>query len=187
VEREFAGRVQRAAATLRWTGSWTEVLVAVDPWSGEEDVPRLLREIRRTLHRFRRIGHDVVVKRAVSVPLDVEVAVCVRPHFLRGHVEAALLEVLGNRLMPVGGRGFFHPDKLTFGQGIALSRLVAAAQAVTGVESVEVTKLERLYQGPNGEIEAGFLPLSPLEIARLDNDRRFPDNGRLRLTMRGGR
>jgi len=186
-EREFAGRVQRAAATLRWTGSWTEALVAVDPLSAEADIPRLLREIRQALHRYRRIGHDVVVKPAVSVPLDVELAVCVLPHFLRGHVEAALLDVFGTRLLPDGRRGLFHADNLTFGQGIALSRLLAAAQAVAGVESVEVTKLERLYVGPNGEIAAGFLPIGPLEIARLDDDPRFPGNGRLRLTMRGGR
>jgi hypothetical protein len=187
VERDFAGRVQRAAATLRWTGSWTEVLVAVDPLSSEGDVPRLLREIGQALQRYRRIGHDVVVKRAVAVPLDVELSVCVLPHYLRGHVEAALLDALGNRALPDGRRGLFHPDNLTFGQGIALSRLVAAAQAVTGVERVEVTRLERLYEGPNGEIVAGFLPIGPLEIARLDNDPRFPGNGQLRLTMGGGR
>jgi hypothetical protein len=187
VERDFPGRVQRAAATLRWTGSWPEVLVAVDPQSGEGDVDRLLGEIRRVLHRYRRIGHDVVVKPAVSVPLDVGLKICVRPHFLRGHVEAALLDVLGNRALPGGRRGFFHPDNLTFGQGIALSRLIALAQAVEGVESVEVEVFERLGKGPQGEIESGFLPLGALEIARLDNDPRFPDHGKLRLTMRGGR
>ncbi len=187
VERDFPGRVQRAASTLRWTGSWPEVLVAVDPLSSEEDVDKLLWEIRRRLHRYRRIGHDVVVKRAVSVALDVEVRVCVQPHFLRGHVEAALLDVFSSRALPDGRRGFFHPDNLTFGEGIALSRLVAAAQAVKGVESVAVTTFQRLYLGPNGELEAGFLPLGPLEIARLDNDPRFPGNGRLKLTMGGGR
>jgi hypothetical protein len=186
-EREFPGRVQRAAATLRWTGSWPEMLVAIDPLSGEEDVERLLQEVRRRLDRYRRIGHDVVVKRAVSVPLDVELIVCVRSHFLRGHVKAALLETLGNRALANGRRGFFHPDDLTFGQGIALSRLLAAAQAVEGVESVEIARFERLYEGPNGEVENAFLTLGPLEIARLDNDPRFPDNGRLELTMRGGR
>ncbi|HEY4561383.1 MAG TPA: putative baseplate assembly protein, partial [Thermoanaerobaculia bacterium] len=169
------------------TGSWTEVLVAVDPLSAEEDDGGLLWEIRGVLHRYRRIGHDVVVKRAVSVPLDLALIVCVRPHFLRGHVEAALREVFGNRVLADGRRGFFHPDNLTFGQGIALSRLLAAAQAVAGVASVEVTKLERLYEGPNGEIAAGFLPIGPLEIARVDNDPRFPGNGQLRLTMGGGR
>jgi hypothetical protein len=187
VQRDFAGRVQGAAATLRWTGSWTEVLVVIDPLSSEADVPGLLREIGESLHRYRRIGHDVVVKRAIAVPLDVELAVCVLPHFLRGHVEGALLDVLGTHALSDGRRGLFHPDNLTFGQGIALSRLVAAAQAVAGVESVQLTKFERLYEGPNGEIAAGFLPLGPLEIARLDNDPRYPGNGRLRLTMRGGR
>jgi hypothetical protein len=34
--------------------------------------------------------------------------------------------------------GFFHPDNLTFGEGVYLSKLVAAAQAVPGVEGVTV-------------------------------------------------
>ena len=187
VEREFQGRVQRAAAVLRWTGSWTEVLVAVDPLSTEADVERLLQEIREALHRYRRIGHEVKVKRAMPVPLKVELLVCVQPHFLRGHVEAALLEALGTQVLADGRRGFFHADNLTFGQGIALSRLLAAAQGVAGVESVEARTFERLFEGPNGELENGFLPLGPLEIARLENDPRFPDSGKLRLKMRGGR
>ncbi|HTG33543.1 MAG TPA: putative baseplate assembly protein [Thermoanaerobaculia bacterium] len=187
VEREFPGRVQRAAAVMRWAGSWPEVLVAVDPWSGEENVGGLLREIERKLHRYRRIGHDVVVKRAVSVPLYVKLRVCVRSSFVSGHVEAALLETLGSRALPDGRRGFFHADNLSFGEGIALSRLIAAAQSVTGVESVGIVAFHRLHEGPAGEIEKGFLPLAPLEIARLDGDRRLPDNGQIKLKMRGGR
>ncbi|HEV7515385.1 MAG TPA: putative baseplate assembly protein, partial [Thermoanaerobaculia bacterium] len=187
VERDFAGRVQRAAANLGWTGSWTAVVVAVDPLAAVADVDGLLAEIRRALQRYRRIGHDLVVRRAVTVPLEVRLAVCVRPHYLRGHVEADLLAVLGTGTLPEGRRGFFHPDNLTFGQGIALSRLVAAAQAVTGVESVRVAAFHRLHHRPNHEIANGFLPLSPLEIARLDNDPRSPGNGRLRLDLRGGR
>lgn len=187
VEREFPGRVQRAAAVMRWAGSWPEVLVAVDPWSGEENVGGLLREVERKLRRYRRIGHDVVVKQALSVPLYIELRVCVRPSFVSGHVEAALLETLGSRALPDGRRGFFHADNLSFGEGIALSRLIAAAQSVTGVESVEIVAFHRLHEGPAGEIEKGFLPLAPLEIARLDGDRRFPDNGQIKPEMRGGR
>ena len=82
------------------------------------------------------------------VPLDVELVVCVRPHYLRGHVEAALLDVFSNGALPNGKRGFFHPDNLTFGEGVYPSKLVAAAQAVPSVQSVTVTKLERLYEGP---------------------------------------
>jgi predicted phage baseplate assembly protein len=169
-EREFPGRVQRAAATLRWTGSWTEALVAVDPSSAEGDVDGLLREIRARLHRYRRIGHDVVVRQGVPVAVHLGLSVCVQPHAPCGPVRAALLEVLG-------GHGFFQPDNLTFGEGIALSRLIAAAQAVTGVESVQAVTFQRLEVEPAGEIESGFLPLGPLEIARL---------GKLDLDTRGG-
>jgi len=52
---------------------------------------------------------------------------------------------------------------------------------------VTVAKLERLFEGENGELASGVLPLGPLEVARLDNDPGFPENGRLTLDMRGGR
>ena len=111
------------------------------------------------------------------------------PDFLRGHVKAALLQVFGNRRLSDGQLGFFHADNLTFGEGVFLSRMVAAAQAVPGVESVSVTQLERLFEGPNQELENGLLPLSPLEIARLDNDPGYPREwtatpGIARWTMR---
>jgi predicted phage baseplate assembly protein len=187
VMRDFAERVQRAAAVLRWTGGWYEVLLAIDARDQAEPSQALLDEIAAHIARYRRIGHDVVVKPAHSVPLEIELQVCVLPHYLGGHVEAALLERFSNRVLPDGRLGFFHPDNLTFGEGIYLSRLVALAQAVTGVESVAVTKLQRLFEGANGEIENGVLPLGPLEVARLDNDPGFPENGILRLKMGGGR
>jgi hypothetical protein len=58
---------------------------------------------------------------------------------------------------------------------------------VPGIESVSVTKLERLFEGSNHEIENGVLSLGPWEIARLDNDPSFPENGQFQLEMRGGR
>jgi hypothetical protein len=187
VMRDFPVEVQRAAATLRWTGSWYEVLVAVDARGSATAGQALLDKIAGHLYRFRRMGHDLAVQAAHQVPLDLVLDVCVLPHYLRGHVKSALLDLFSNRLLPDGQLGFFHPDNLTFGQGIYLSTLVAAAQAVTGVESVTVKKLERLYEGPNGEIEKGVLTLGPLEVARLDNDPNYPENGRLTLDVRGGR
>jgi hypothetical protein len=68
-----------------------------------------------------------------------------------------------------------------------VSQLVTAAQAVDGVESVQVTRLEREFDGDEGAILAGALPLGPMEIARLDNDPNFPENGVLRIQMSGGR
>src|SRR6185312_13779190 len=50
-------KVQRAAAVLRWTGSWYEVLVAIDPFGSEEVDQALLDAIAAYLEQFRRIGH----------------------------------------------------------------------------------------------------------------------------------
>lgn len=206
VQRAFPTRVQRAKATLRWTGSRYEALVAVDPLRGDrpsqegraaaddggldgppaEDAP-LLTEVATLLRGYQRLGHDLVVEEARTVALDLGLSICVRPGYLRAHVRTALLERLSNRTLPDGGRGLFHPDNLSFGEGVALSMVVAVAQAVAGVESVSVTKLQRAAEEPNGEIERGILPLGPLEIARLENDPSFPENGTLSLKLEGGR
>ena len=187
IMRDFAGDVQRAAAALRWTGSWYEVLVAVDALGQETPDKKLLRDIKAHLENYRRIGHDVEVKPAQAVPLEIELTICVDPDFLRGHVKAALLARFSNRQLPDGGKGFFHPDNLTFGEGVYLSQLVVVAQEIAGVTSVEVTSLNRLFEAPNGELGDGVLPLGPLEIAQLDNDPSLPENGILRLIMEGGR
>ena len=112
---------------------------------------------------------------------------CVLPHFLRGHVKAALLDVFSNRVLAGGRRGAFHPDQLTFGDAVTLSQIVATAQAVPGVESVRVTKLNRLFELPNRELENGVLPIGSLEVAQLDNDPNFPEHGKLTLIVQGGR
>jgi len=184
---ERNAKVQRAGASLRWTGSWYVAQVAIDPLGSETADKHLLHEIKGYLYRYRRIGHDLEVRQARYVPLEIELQVCVLPHYLRGHVEAALLDVFSNHQLPDGRLGFFHPDNLTFGEGIYLSKLVAAAQAVPGVESVQVTMLQRLGEGDQGERDEGILRLGPLEVAQLDNDPSFPEHGTLRLKMGGGR
>jgi len=187
VMRDFPVQVQRCAAALRWNGSWYEVLVAVDPLGSETADPALLDQIRAHLYPYRRIGHDLSVQPARYVPLKIELIVCVLPDYLRGHVKAALLDAFSNRQLPDGSLGFFHPDNLSFGEGVFLSKLVAAAAALPGVENVKVKTLERLFEGDNGEIASGVLPFGPLEVARLENDPGFPENGVLNLELRGGR
>ena len=180
-------KVQRAAATLRWTGSWYEALVAIDPFGSEEADDALLQEIAAYLERYRRMGYDLKAVSAHYIPLDIAMTICVEPHFLRGHVKAALLELFSNRVLPDGRLGFFHPDNLTFGEGIALSKLVATAQAVPGVQSVTVDRLQRFGELANNELENEFLPIGPAEIAQLDNDPSFPEHGKLVFKMEGGR
>jgi predicted phage baseplate assembly protein len=186
-ERYPRRRVQRAGASLKWTGSWYAADVSIDPLGGESAEPELFREIKHYLYRYRRMGHDVEVQLAEYVPLKIEMKICVQPHYLRGHVEAALLDVFSNGVQQNGQLGFFNPDNLTFGEGIYLSKLVGAALAVTGVESVQVTKLERLGEGDHGELDEGILKLGPLEVPQLDNDPNFPERGTLKITLRGGR
>jgi hypothetical protein len=187
-KRDFDLALQRAAAQLAWTGSWYEAEVAIDPIGAETTSDPLEHAVATRLdHSYRRMGHDLRVEAARYVPLDIEVAVCIKPDYLRGHVKATLLDVFSNRALPNGELGFFHPDRLTFGDGVYLSQIVAAAQAVEGVDSVTVTKLQRLFEAPNQEIANGVLPLGPFEIAQVDNDPSYPEHGRFTLVMQGGR
>jgi hypothetical protein len=189
-------RLQGARAKLRWTGSWNEVAVAVDPLGTEEIEQELLDEVLVYLDSYRRIGHDVSVKTPSYVGLDVGLSVCVMPDYLRAHVERALLDVLSNRTLADGSLGIFHPDNVSFGDGVYASRIVGAAQAVEGVQNCTLIRLKRYVVGeapPRGAVAAGDLPpggrlaLGSFEIARLDDDPSYPEYGRLTLLMGGGR
>ena len=184
---ERHGDIQRAAAQLHWTGSWYEACVAVDPSGTTAIGDERLAQIEHFLAQYRRIGHDLSVRRADYVPLDLKLDVCALPHFERADIKAALLEVFSNRLLPGGKCGFFHPDKLSFGDGVTLSSIVAAAQAVPGVQCATVQRLQRQYESANHEIDNGILPLRAWEIAQLDNDPGFPEHGRLEIVVEGGR
>jgi hypothetical protein len=187
-------RLQGTRAALAWTGSWYEADVAVDPLGGEVADEDTIAELDAYLEPFRRIGHDLRVEGARYVPIDLALEVCVLPHFLRSDVEAGLRDAFSDRLLADGGRGFFHPDNLTFGAGLFMSRVVAAAQAVGGVMEVQAVRLARYQFGspaadgtPEKLPPGGVLRLAPFEIAQLDSDPNFPENGRLTLLMRGGR
>ena len=149
--------------------------------------PALLSRVADHLARFRRIGHDVEVRPAEQVALRLALVVCVEPTFLRAPVERAVRAALGSRRNPDGTSGFFHPDRRSFGTAVALSDIIAEVQRIEGVDGVVVRAFHRRYEPPMGELETGVLELSPLEIARLDNDRSFPEHGVLEVEMRGGR
>ena len=187
---QIAGRhpgVARASARLRWTGSWYEARVAIDPVGSSQAGSALLASVEAMLYPYRRIGHDVAVVPATYVPLEIALHVCVAPHVTTGAVRAELLGIFGNRVRADGSLGMFHPDRLDFGTPVHLSHLVAQARAVAGVVSVKVTRLQRLYHEADGEIENGLLPIGDVEIALLDNDPNFPERGMLTLNIGGGR
>jgi hypothetical protein len=180
-------KVQRAAAALVWTGNRYEVRVAVDLLGTDAPDETPLHEVLHDLYRYRRIGHDLSVVRAQYVPLTLSMNVQVESDYLRAHVKRALLDTFSNGVLANGTRGVFHPDNLTFGQSVYVSPLVAAAQAVSGVQAVTITKLHRLFEAPQNELHNGVLTIGAMEVAQLDNDPVFPERGTLHLHVRGGR
>lgn len=186
-QREFPEEIQRAAAALRWNGSWYEVLVAIDVFGSDQATPELIRRIWRRLNRYRRVGHDLRVQPAIRVPLLIKLGICVKAVYLRAHVLADLKAVFSTGIFPNGSRGFFHPDNLTFGSGLYLSQVVSTAQSIAGVESVTVLQFERMFDGAHGEVDAGLIAFGPFEIPQCDNDLSFPENGQIGFVLGGGR
>lgn len=180
-------QLQRAACELVWTGSWYEADVALDPIGQVSAGESLLSRTERRLHAYRRMGHDLHVEPAVYVPIDLAFEVCALPGYERGAIKTALLERFGAGRMRDGRPGWFHPDRLSFGQSLRMSALIAEAMSVAGVECVRVRRMQRLFLPANHEIENGLLPLASHEIARLDGDPNHPEYGQLSIDVRGGR
>jgi hypothetical protein len=153
VHREFPGRVQRVAAAV----AGGAVTVRVDPLSTVRDPAALRAEIAAHLERYRRIGHVVAVAEAQDVPVSVAVAVSPRA----GHQPGAVREAVLDRI-----RALFQPDELTFGQDVAVSRIVAAVAAVPGVAWARVTDLSPVAGDPSVP-DGDVLAVAPDAIASL--------------------
>ncbi|WP_414569487.1 putative baseplate assembly protein [Nostoc sp. CCY 9925] len=180
-------QVQKAAATFRWTGSWYTVFVTVDRFGGLLVDDKFKREIRQFLEKYRMAGYDLEIDAPSFVSLEIDMQVCVNRDYFRSDVKSALLQVFSNQILPNGTRGVFHPDNFTFGQPVYLSQLYAAALAVPGVDSVIFSKFQRQGTPSQEALDKGFLTLGRLEIARLNNDANFPEQGVLRLILEGGK
>lgn len=184
---ERRGDVQRAAASFRWTGSWRTVFVTADRFGGAAVDADFENALLDYFERYRMAGHDVEIDAPRFVPLELEMTVCVKANYFKSDVKRALLQVFSNRQLADGTRGVFHPDNFTFGQTVYLSQLIAAAQGVTGVDSVQVTTFQRQGIASTAALETGKLELGRLDIARLDNDPNFAERGVFRLNMSGGK
>jgi hypothetical protein len=120
------------------------------------------------------------------VGLLIQMQVCVQPGYVATDVEQVLLGMFSAGTQPDGSPGLFSPSLLNLGQAFYLSPLIAAAQAVDGVVSVQVTTFERQDQPNDAGLLAGVLVPQPLEFFVLDNDPSYPERGQFQLTMEGG-
>ena len=183
-------------ATFTWTGSWHTVFVALHPAdAGELEIESggrtrlsdaLAARARHHLVRYKLAGYDLEIRTAKYVPIEIELQVCVAPGHFRGDVLEAVSRALSNRRNADGSVGFFHATRLSFGASVYLSQVYAAVKAVPGVDSLVVTVFERYWEEPNQELETGVIEMGAWEIARLDNDRNFPEFGTLTVTAVGG-
>lgn len=180
-------RIQRAAATFRWTGSWHTVFVTADRDKGLPVDAGFETQLRDRLERYRMAGYDLEVDGPLFVPLEIEMTVCAKPDYFRSDVKAELLDVFSSRRLADGRLGVFHPDNFTFGQPVYTSRLYAAAMAVQGVDSVQITAFGRRGSSDLKPLDDGVLRFARLEIARLDNDPNFPERGSFVVHMQGGK
>ncbi|MEY2521175.1 MAG: hypothetical protein QOF24_2934 [Verrucomicrobiota bacterium] len=178
--------VQKAAARFRWTGSWTTVFVTIDRTGGKKVDAKFAREMRVYLERYRIAGYDLEIRGPVLVPLDILIFVCTRPGYFASEVKKGLLATFSNRDLPDGGRGYFHPDNFTFGQPVFLSQIYRVAMQQPGVASVEVKRFQRYGKQANQEIDHSLIRPAALEIVQLNNDRNFPENGKLEFDVHGG-
>lgn len=179
--------VQRAAATFRWTGSWYTVFVAADRYGGSEVSPRFAAQLRRHLERFRMAGYDLDVASPRFVPLDVMLHVCVKPDYFRSDVLRAVQLELSSQVLADGRLGVFHPDNFSFGEPVYLSRVIAAAQAVEGVDAVQAERFQRLVNPSGTSLEQGVVPIGSQEIAQLANNPNFRERGQIVLHAGGGK
>ncbi len=185
--------VAKAAATLRWTGSWYTVFITADRAGGYPVDASFEKELRAFVERFRLAGQDIEIDAPLFVPLEIVFTVCVEPGVYRSQVREELLWLFSSFDLPDGRRGFFHPDNFTFGQPVYLSQMISLAMGVPGVQWVDAedvpgkpNRFRRWGQPAQGEFLDGMISLARLEIARLDNDPSFPENGKIDFVMEGG-
>lgn len=179
--------VDKAVAAFRWTGSWHTVFISIDPFGTNEVNSDLKKQVKNLVEQRALAGYDVVVEGPTYVPLEIDVDICTSPDHFMGDVERALLDALSRRKLSDGSLGFFYPDRFTFNQPLYLSELYDAIHKVKGVDSARVTKFNRLGKPINDDKKNGFIRVGNLEIIRLDNDPSLPDNGILKLNIRGGK
>jgi hypothetical protein len=151
--RAYAG-IAKALATWVWTGETREVLVTVAAPAGREVGVDLLQNL---VGAIRAVGDRHLPLRVEAYrPALFGMAAKMRidPAYIPERVVAAVAAALQEQF------GF---DARSFGQGVALSEVLAAIQAVPGVVMVDV---DELYRIPKDEREEQPQPFLEADVTR---------------------
>lgn len=163
-------------------GLFNTVMVLVDP-EGADDLDETLRQrVHEYVDGLRMTGREHVVLAAEYVPLEVELLLCIQPGFRAYLVRDRVLAELqpGSADRP----GWFHPDRLSFGDAVRLGDLLAFVQGIPGVRSVTAT-IFRPLGDTTGPAVRDIILLGRTKVARLDADPDFPENGTLEVRVVG--
>lgn len=103
-------RIEDAAATLRWTGSWYTVFIAAEPINNAALNKTLRRNLTQTVNEYRLAGQDVLIEPPQYVSLLIELTICVAEDYLSARCAAAV--DAGARQRHAGQRqlGLFSAD-----------------------------------------------------------------------------
>jgi hypothetical protein len=179
--------VQKAAAFLRWTGSWYTAVVVVDRQGGRPADAAFQGALLAMFPPYRLAGYDITIRAPFEVALDLALTVHVAPTHAASTVKQALLEAFSSADLPNGRQGFFHPEQFTIGQPVYLSQIITRAMQVPGVVQVEATRFQRLGRPPQDELREGRILLGPFEVVRMSSAPDLPHRGQITLTVQGGR
>lgn len=190
VEAKFAQDVQSARANKAAGGTFDWIDVAVDPFTSVRNTESLIKQVQEYLDSVRKIGHRVRVTLQRKVAVDLRMTVTLDTRYPLQPARQAIMQRLSNQTLPDGTPGFFHPDRLTFGQSVHSNELIKEVLRVPGVKDAQVTFLGRMQDAipalAPSEWQEFQLTIDPMEIAQLDNSG-SKDGGRLCLTLEGGR
>ena len=164
VMREFGESLQNASASIRPMGSFQLVTIVVDPFVRSDRIDNEV--IQKAMQKYRQIGHEIRVidgtKIEVNLTIQIFTSRGVSASEVRESCEAALSDIQS----PNGSLGFFHPDRLTFGESIFANKVTESVNSIPGVENSSILRLERadLPNPKNQVVEFG-----PLEVAVRGN------------------
>jgi len=179
--KEIAERhpdVQRAAARLRWAGSWNLAELYVQRADGRPVDDLFERRLQRFMQPYLLAGWQLQLASPAYVPLDLQLRVWADPSAAREN----LRQKLRSRVV-AGEVEFLRPGFFTFGKSVFLSEVIAQIMALPEVVDVRMDVFQRWGQPARDELESGEVKILPLEIAQIDNDASAPHRGVLRMTI----
>ena len=180
-----------ALVERRFTGTYTTLVLTVLRRDGAAADEEFAGRLRAFLDRFRMIGHEVAIRDAVRVPLDIQLGIEVETGHSRPAVLAAVAAALGigRGTTPTPGTGkqrtgAFHQERLRLGQPVYLSQLVTAAMQIPGVRAATALRFGRY--GRRSSLDSGVLEMRAQEVGIVENVANQPERGRIDVVLQGG-